>query len=100
MVSYTPKDQEQYALIFGCYSILFTLFAIKDTLASLTSYSFASVGQAAKDDLVCSMISLIRAFGILASLPSLMRYSSPEFLPSPITMVLCSPPGPEENVRS
>lgn len=100
MLSYTTKDLELYALIFGCYSILFILFAIKETVASLTPYCLANIGQAAKDDLVCSMISLIRALGILASLPSLMRCSIPGFFPSPITMVLCSPPGPEEKVRS
>lgn len=64
-----------------CYLVCMQILcSINWVVASGIPYCFASLGQVDKADCVCSMISVIRAFASLASLPSLMRCSTPGFL--------------------
>jgi hypothetical protein len=69
-------------------------------LALLTPYLFESSVQFSKQDRTSSNIPSAFCFLILVSLASFNRCSILGFLPSPITVVLCSPPGPEEKVKS
>ena len=76
---------------FDCISLMFAL---------LTPYLFESSVQFSKQDRTSSNIPSAFCFLILVSLASFNRCSILGFLPSPITVVLCSPPGPEEKVKS
>ena len=74
-----------YAQGFNPYRFLPIIMPIRSRFAWLTLYSFARQLHSARACFVWSIISSIRTLVILASCPSLVKCSTPGFLPSLIT---------------